>query len=69
MGAPKDPYMPKRQGEFESFTKALERGTHRPFLGVTQGGSSRKNSGAKVAATTTDRSNNGPNTGVNNGQI
>jgi len=49
---PKDPLhfrMPTLR--FKSFTEALETMQHPPFIGVTQGGSSRPNRPAKPAAT------------------
>lgn len=42
---------PKNSEEFSNLTEALKAGTKRPALGVTQGGSSRKWRGARVAAT------------------
>jgi len=37
-------------GAFESMRSALKRSERRPLTGVTQGGSSRSNAGAKSAA-------------------
>lgn len=46
----KFPY-PKGTRRLEDLSTALERNLKRPITGVTQGGSSRDNPGAKVAAT------------------
>lgn len=39
--------------KLDTLHQALKDGLKNPYIGVTQGGSSRKNSGAKVAATST----------------
>lgn len=38
----------------DTMRTALKESLKKPYIGVTQGGSSRKNSGARVAATSTD---------------
>lgn len=42
---------PKGTARFDTMNRALKESTKRPATGVTQGGSSRKHSGAKPAAT------------------
>ena len=42
---------PKGEVRFDTMHKAMKNADRPPHIGVTQGGSSRKNSGAKVAAT------------------
>lgn len=50
--AKKDPFtFQRRRQHFQSIADALAAMDRKPFLGVTQGGSSRKDSGARVAAT------------------
>jgi len=46
----KFPY-PRGLPRLDSFVTALKRSNKKPFIGVTQGGSSRDNKGARVAAT------------------
>ena len=50
--AKRDPLtFPKLRGSFDTMYRALKDSTKKPFIGVTQGGSSRKFSGSKPAAT------------------
>lgn len=42
----------KGRRSFDSLHTALKDSLKKPYIGVTQGGSSRKNSGCRVAATT-----------------
>lgn len=42
---------PKLSGSFDTMKQALGDADKHPFIGVTQGGSSREDKGAKVAAT------------------
>jgi len=44
-------YLPKRGYQLRSLRRQLEASANAPYIGVTQGGSSRKDSGARVAAT------------------
>lgn len=49
---PRDPLtFPKGSASFRTMTEQLKRANKRPLIGVTQGGSSRRGSPAKVAAT------------------
>ena len=49
--AKRDPFtFTKLRGSFDTMYRALKDSTKKPFIGVTQGGSSRKNAGAKPAA-------------------
>jgi hypothetical protein len=41
--------------KLDTLHSALKDSLKKPFIGVTQGGSSRKNGGARVAATSSDR--------------
>jgi hypothetical protein len=51
--AKRDPLtFPKLRGSFDTMYRALKDSTKKPFIGVTQGGSSRKFAGSKPAATT-----------------
>jgi hypothetical protein len=43
---------PTKRVRYDTLGAALKESQKTPHIGVTQGGSSRKNSGAKVAATT-----------------
>jgi hypothetical protein len=50
--AKRDPLtFPKLRTSFDTMYRALKNNTKQPFIGVTQGGSSRKFSGSKPAAT------------------
>lgn len=50
--AKRDPLtFPKMRTSFDTMYRTLKESTKKPFIGVTQGGSSRKSSGAKPAAT------------------
>jgi hypothetical protein len=50
--AKRDPLtFPKLRTSFDTMYRALKDSTKKPFIGVTQGGSSRKFAGAKPAAT------------------
>lgn len=44
-------YLPRRKWAFRDMRFQLWSSSRRPFIGVTQGGSSRKNAGCKPAAT------------------
>lgn len=44
-------FLPALRSRLRTLRDQLEVTTHPPFIGVTQGGSSRKNAGARVAAT------------------
>jgi hypothetical protein len=49
---PRDPFKyPGQRKRLTNWTEATKAWDRRPHIGVTQGGSSRKDSGAKVAAT------------------
>ena len=51
----RDPYkLPGTTRRLDSLRVALKKGENKPFIGVTQGGSSRKNAGAMPAATDAD---------------
>jgi len=52
MPAPNPNRFPKHESSFDTLATALKKSLKRPFIGVTQGGSSRKDRGAKPAATT-----------------
>lgn len=43
--------LPSGKHKLDTLRKALADGMKRPYIGVTQGGSSRKNAGARPAAT------------------
>lgn len=48
----RDPFkLPAMSRRLDSLYTAVEHSMMRPYIGVTQGGSSRKDRGAKVAAT------------------
>jgi hypothetical protein len=44
----------KGMRRMDTFAVALKDSLKKPYIGVTQGGSSRKDKGARVAATTAD---------------
>lgn len=49
---PKDPFtFPKEPARLPNLSRVFQRSQRRPPVGVTQGGSSRKNPGCKSAAT------------------
>ena len=50
-----DPFkFPKRRRRLDNMRTALKEQQKRPYVGITQGGSSRQNQPAKVAATDPD---------------
>jgi len=48
-------FFPPRKYKMDNMKDALEKATHRPRVGVTQGGSSKRWHGAKPAATKVPR--------------
>lgn len=51
MTKPKDPFkLGKPELKFDTMAAALKDNLKKPYIGLTQGGSSRKNGGARVAA-------------------
>ncbi len=44
----------KQRQNFDTMHRALKDSLKKPYIGVTQGGSSRKDSGCRVAATTAE---------------
>lgn len=51
----KNPFnLPTKRRGFTSFGAALKESLKEPYIGVTQGGSSRRDKGARVAATTAE---------------
>lgn len=51
----KSPFrLPKNGASFDTLYAALKDGLKKPRIGVTQGGSSRRDRGARVAATTAE---------------
>lgn len=61
----RDPFtFPKGPARLDTLNQVFKQNSKRPYIGVTQGGSSRKARGAKVAATTAERrQNNGERSG------
>jgi hypothetical protein len=46
--------LPRHRTKLDGLKRAMKEAQKRPVIGFTQGGSSRKNSGAKVAARNAD---------------
>jgi hypothetical protein len=58
----KNPFrLPRPRNSFDTMAAALKESLKQPYIGVTQGGSSRKNGGARVAATKAEVKQSNPN--------